>query len=376
MRIVQVANFVAPTSGGIRSVLDHLGAGYLDAGHDVQRIVPAPQPAVEVTPAGIVHHLRGVPVPASGNYRVLVDRRPLLRLLDDLAPDRLEVSDRFTLSWLGRWGRERAIPVTGIVHERLAATLATWLPAGLGAAALAGVADQRLPAAFDGLVVPSTFAARAFEGAANVQVVPLGVDLAAFHPGRDRDLPPAERPTPGRVRLVLVSRLSREKRPGVAIDAVASLVRRGLDVELLVAGDGPLQTRLVEQARGLPVRFLGFVPRPRLPALIASADVALSPCPIETFGLAALEALACGVPVVAAAGGALSELVTVGAGLVVEPEGISMGAAVLRLVERDRNTQAVAARQRAEEFPWRRTVAAMLAVHGLGAAPEPVGVRP
>ena len=90
------------------------------------------------------------------------------------------------------------------------------------------------------------------------------------------------------VLVLLASRLSREKRPALALDTVAELVRRGHRVRLLVAGDGPLRAHLEQRAHGLPVSFLGFVrDRDRMAALLASADVVLAPGPVETFGLAA-----------------------------------------------------------------------------------------
>ena len=81
---------------------------------------------------------------------------------------------------------------------------------------------------------------------------------------------------------------------------------------LVVAGDGPLRARLERAARrkGLPVTFAGFITDPtELAALLASADVVIAPGPVETFGLAALEALACGTPVVVSADSALPEVI-------------------------------------------------------------------
>ncbi len=68
--IVQVANFVAPHSGGIRTVLDHLAAGYAAAGHQVTRIVPGPRRLVEVRDWGQCLTLPGTPLPRTG-YRLL-----------------------------------------------------------------------------------------------------------------------------------------------------------------------------------------------------------------------------------------------------------------------------------------------------------------
>ena len=68
---------------------------------------------------------------------------------------------------------------------------------------------------------------------------------------------------------------------------------------LVVAGDGSRRAALAYRAARLPVRFAGHIAdRAAVAALLASADVVLAPGPVETFGLAALEALACGTPVV------------------------------------------------------------------------------
>ena len=84
-----------------------------------------------------------------------------------------------------------------------------------------------------------------------------------------------------------------------SIEAVAALCDFGVDARLVVVGEGPMRTKLQRQAAGLPIDFTGFVSERRTVAgLLASADVTLAPGPHETFGLAALESLACGTPAV------------------------------------------------------------------------------
>ena len=79
---------------------------------------------------------------------------------------------------------------------------------------------------------------------------------------------------------------------------------------LVVAGDGSRRAALAYRAARLPVRFAGHITdRDDVAALLASADVAVAPGPVETFGLAALEALACGTPVVVNDASALPEVV-------------------------------------------------------------------
>ena len=119
-------------------------------------------------------------------------------------------------------------------------------------------------------------------------------------------------------------------------------------------------------ARGLPVSFLGFLSgRAALGGLLASADLVLAPGPVETFGLAALEALACGTPVVAAASGALPELLVPGTGLAAGASAAEMAAAARVLLDTEAEARRRAARRRAEQFPWSATVDGMLRVHGL-----------
>lgn len=114
--------------------------------------------------------------------------------------------------------------------------------------------------------------------------------------------------------------------------------------------------------------------RDALADLLASVDALVAPGPVETFGLAALEAMAAGTPVVVAAGGALPELLAPGAGLSAPPSGAALAGALDQVLAWDPAARRAAARARAERFPWSATVRAMLGVHGL-AASEPSTVR-
>jgi len=131
----------------------------------------------------------------------------------------------------------------------------------------------------------------------------------------------------------------------------------------VVAGDGPLRPRLERRAAraGLPVTFAGFLPgRADLAALLASADVAIAPGPAETFGLAALEALACGTPVVVSAESALPE-VAGEAGASVPGEDLAAG--VRAVLTRPEPARRAAARARAQRYDWGTAVHGFLEVH-------------
>ncbi|MET8330264.1 glycosyltransferase [Streptomyces sp. NPDC005181] len=379
MTIVRLANFVTPSSGGLRTALDELGRGYLAAGHEPVLVVPGDSASDVRTAQGRVITLPGPVLPGSGGYRVLAGRRTLRHLLETLRPDRLEVSDRTTLRWTGEWARRARVPAVMVSHETADGVLRTW---GVPAGAAARTADRlnTLSAhAYTRIVCTTEWAEREFVriGARNVVRAPLGVDLRRCRPDR-RSLVLRARHVRGRsVLLLMCSRLSVEKRPGRALDALAVLDGLGVQATLVVAGDGPLRAGLESRARAerLPVEFLGHVrDRERVADLQAAADVCLAPGPAETFGLSALEALACGTPVVASASSALPEVIG-GAGVAVADTGEAFAAAVRELLARPEAGRRAAARQRAELFGWDRSVAAFLAAHDVADRGGIPGVR-
>lgn len=362
MRIVQLANFYTPTSGGLRTAVDTLGRGYLAAGHDRVLVVPGQREAERETDEGTVISLPGTPV--GGGYRMVWRPALVFRALDRLKPDSLEVSDKATLLAAGTWARTNGTSAVLFSHERLD----TWLAARFlrrwqrGAAVLEPAVQRwyrGIVKRFDTVVVTSAFAENEFArlGVRTLRRIPLGVDLDTFRPAETSD------PT-GPVRLVYAGRLSPEKNPKAVIGAVRELVREGIAVRLDVYGDGAALPNLRRLAADLPVVFHGYLgDRAELARGLASAEVAFAPSAAETFGLSVLEALACGTPVVAAATGAAPELLAPGAGVAVPPtpEGLARG--VVEVLCWPAAERRAAARSRAEQFPWSTTTAEMLNVH-------------
>ena len=374
MRIAQLANFVGPASGGMKTAVDALGTGYAAAGVPRLLVLPGPYDDRFRTPAGEVVQVRAPRV--GGGYRLIVEPWRVIDALAAFGPTSVEVNDKTTLLPVTRWARRNGVSSVLFSHERLDHMVS--LRTGLEASAKvsAALVNRLLVRQFDAIVVTSRFAeAELMEPAAAVATpllrVPLGVDLTTFTPPGTSAAPVAlvapvaPRHHPGRpLRLVHVGRLSREKSPHLAVATAVALHRRGVPVRLDVYGDGPHRAELERLADGAPVTFHGHVAgRRALAARIGAADVALSLCPGETFGLAVLEALACGTPVVTADTGGASELVDSRSGASAAPRPEALAAAVLEVAGRDRVTTRAAARARAEEFPWTATVAAMLAVH-------------
>jgi glycosyltransferase involved in cell wall biosynthesis len=166
-----------------------------------------------------------------------------------------------------------------------------------------------------------------------ITVIPCGVDVRHYTP----EGPAA--PRNARPRLLYVGRLVMRKGIGNAITALADIP----DAELVIAG-GPdpaelhldpevLRLRRLAAGTGVGdrVRFLGRVDRSALPALYRSADAVMCVPWYEPFGLTAVEAMACGVPVVASAVGGLSDTVVDGVtGVHIPPRRPDLAAAVVR----------------------------------------------
>ena len=254
MRIVQLANLYAPGSGGLRTAVDALGRGYLAAGHERVLVVPGERfERTESETDGLVVTVPGRPV-ASG-YRVITSLRPVLRLLAELAPDSVEVSDKLTLVKAARWARRTGRRSVLLSHERIDAILAPRVPGWFPLTAAADRWNRRLVRAFDAVVATSAFGAAEFErvGAPGLRRVPLGVDLETFRPAG------TVRPEDEPALLVCAGRLSAEKNPRLAVETARVLHKRGVPIRLELVGDGPERERLAELAAGLPVALTGHL---------------------------------------------------------------------------------------------------------------------
>jgi D-inositol-3-phosphate glycosyltransferase len=228
-----------------------------------------------------------------------------------------------------------------------------------------------------------------------VHVVEPGVDLAVFSPDIDRN---AARQALGGGRIVLfVGRLQPLKAPDVAVRTLAELdallPQDGLPTRLLVVGGpsgdpgvaAPDKLRRLAADLGVAdrVAFLSARPQHELAALYRAADVVLMPSHTESFGLVALEAQACGTPVVASDVGGLRHVVGhYGGGTVVaghDPRAWARAALPYLVDARVRAAAGRAGRGHAEGHGWGRTAASTVEVYrevlrehrGLGAVAAP-----
>ncbi|TCC39825.1 glycosyltransferase [Kribbella sindirgiensis] len=386
LRIAQLANFVGPTSGGMRTAIEHIGQGYVEAGAERIVITPGEKDSVTETELGTIVRVKAPKV--SGGYRLITTPWTVVDVLKRFRPTTVEISDKSTLLPVARWARKNDIGTVLFSHERLDAMLALgaarpgqlggndvlrpgrmlgerpvkWGADGvkysqLGMVATVAALYKILGRTYDAVVVTSRYAAAEFDEVTTPLVrIPLGVDLDTFHPSLGEPV------DDGVLKLVHAGRLSREKSPHLAVATAAELHRRGVNVRMDVYGTGPHLDELIEIAGDAPVTFHGYVDgRRTLARHLAEADIALSVCPGETFGLAVLEALAAGTPVVTANTGGARELVDETCGRWAPANPAALADAVLALA--DLPHRRPAARHRAELYHWQACVDHMLALH-------------
>jgi D-inositol-3-phosphate glycosyltransferase len=359
-------------------------------------------PAEELLAPGsrLVRLDAGAPEPLAKSR--LVTELPLFTraLLAHVASERRSYRLIHSHYWLSGWVARRAAQVWEVPWVQSFHTLARMkAAAGMPEEPVRGDAEAVLARAADRLVAMSPAEERALvdlygTDPEKVCVVPPGVDMERYAP----------RPTGRqRVRLglldrrvvVYAGRLERLKGADLFVEAVARVLSRpGFDdVVALVcgedSGDGRRQARnqggersrlesLVRE-RGLAgrVRFLGAV-QPRLLAdLYAMAEVCVVPSHTESFGLVALEAQASGTPVVAAAVGGLVEVVEDGVtGFLIDGrDPAAFAARIGELLGRPelRERMGAAARERAGQYTWDRSVERLVALYDCVESPEPVG---
>jgi D-inositol-3-phosphate glycosyltransferase len=211
-----------------------------------------------------------------------------------------------------------------------------------------------------------------------IRIVPPGVDHAFFGPGHR---PQARRalglPLSGRL-LLFVGRIQPLKRADVAIETLAELHENGGEPYRLVVVGGPsgphgeksLQSlHDVADARGVRehVHFVAPQPHELLSSYYRAADVCIVPSRSESFGLVALEAAACGTPVVASAVGGLTTLVDHGhtGYLVDDPDPVAYAAAVRRTFDEPLAAErlSTASVLRARRYTWRAAARTLVELH-------------
>ncbi|MFC3212861.1 MULTISPECIES: glycosyltransferase family 4 protein [Novosphingobium] len=342
---------------GANQALNRLVGFLLRQGADVRVYAPTvARPAFE--PTGQLIGVRAFAIPGRPEYRFPFSISGRARR--DLAafkPNVVHVSSPDPVGHQAvSWARRQNLPVLASVHTRFE-TYLRYYNMAWGEPVVEAIL-RRFYRRCDALVAPSESMAQLLREQRmnyDVSIWSRGVDHEIFNPGR-RDL--EWRRSHGiedhEVVIGFLGRLVMEKGLDVFSDTVDELRRRNVPHKVLVIGQGPAREWFEERLPG--GAFVGFQAGSDLGRAVASLDVLFNPSVTETFGNVTLEAMACGIPVVAAAATGSQSLVDDRvSGRLIPPGASHQFAEALKNYAEDaalRRAHGEAGVARAREFSW------------------------
>jgi alpha-1,6-mannosyltransferase len=340
IKTLHVTHAFHATSGGISTFYRAMLQSANELERPMRLIVPAEQDRIEEVGryARIYHTQAPKAFSFDRRYRMLYPHHYLrnegaiARILRAEQPDLVEVADKFALFYLGAalykgliQGLNRRPFVVGLYNERFDDNVRLWLTdSAPGRAFARWYVGHVYYGCFDHHIAVSEYAADELRAAvsarvrlrgAQVSVLPMGVDAERFRPGyrsvdfRARLLREAGWPDQTRI-LLYAGRISPEKNLDLLPDMMARLAQRVPQARLLLVGSGPMEDKLrkafTQKSPGLAWLRGHATDRDWIARLFANADVFVHPNPREPFGIAPVEAMASGTPLVAPrAGGVL-----------------------------------------------------------------------
>ncbi len=329
-------------------------------------IVPGAEDSVIEDRRSITVTIASPPVPTSPKYRLLLRNGAVRAALEQYRPQLVECQDAYNLPWAVFGYRKRhpetaAVAVymtdfpTAYVHRPLKGVLGETIAGQLRSLAYryCGFLYRRFDAVF---ALSENGGAEKLRrrGVADVEIVPLGVELMDFSPAnRDPQLRRSLGVDESQPLLIYVGRLDRERRAQVVVDAFKKLPE-SLGARLALVGDGPVRDAL--EAGDDRIIAPGYLSdRAELAKWLASADIYVSGMADETFGVSVVEAQASGLPVVGVSAGAMLDRVDEASGrLGPVDDAAAMARNILDVWESDPRAMGAAARTHVEEsrFSW------------------------
>ncbi|PWF54620.1 glycosyltransferase family 4 protein [Massilia glaciei] len=315
MHLVDITMFYAAEGGGVSTYLN-AKARWLAQRSSVRHTICSPTVQTGGCAPALVQ-VPGIALPGIHGYHMPRSVSGLARILRRLEPDLIEFGDAGHCAWAAlRIKRRTGIPVVAFYHSDLPRLVENRM-GGFAAGAVKKYLFN-LYRRCDMVLAPSRLMVQqlgAF-GIGGAIHQPLGIDTATFCPQRRVPTLRAHLNLPPEARLlVYAGRFTPEKKLSVLIDAVRRL---GRPYHLLLIGGGAALPQHPQ------ISFMPFKRDQRaLARLLASCDVLVHPGDCETFGLIVLEAMACGLPVVASNGGGVAELVDPDTGILVAPDSVA-----------------------------------------------------
>lgn len=319
MRIAIFTETFLPATDGVVTRLRHTVRELTRLGDEVMVLAPRAKGTPESYAGAEVVSFPGVPFPPYPQIRLAPPHPGVGRALERFRPDLIHVVNPIVLGMGGLYySWRRGVPLVASYHTKVAA-YARYYKLGFMEGFTRGATRAIHNRANVNLCTSE--AVRRYlveEGVRCVRLWPHGVDSALFNPGKASESWRA-RLSGGEPRkriLAFVGRLAPEKNVG----QIRAVLERVPDTRMAIIGDGPARGAMEREFAGTPTVFTGLLQGEDLAGALASADAFIFPSTTETLGMAMIEALASGVPVLAAHSGASDEVVGHGSdGLLFEP---------------------------------------------------------
>jgi len=370
VRIAYVTETWLPSVNGVVTRLVATVRELSERGHEVLVIAPSVPGAADRPPAGAtVRHVPSVGIPfIYGGQQWGLPLPRVARALDDFAPDLVHAVSPVLLGWAGvLFARIRDLPLVCSYHTHVARYAQYY---HLGFAERPVWALVRRAHRHAHMNLASSAASRdelRSQGIRDVSVWRGAVDLDVFDP-RHGSGNARRRLTgghPERPLCLYVGRLAAEK----GVERLLPLAAPG-GQHLALVGDGPARAALEDTFAGTWTTFTGPLAGRELAEAYASADVFVFPSTTDTLGLVLLEAMASGLPVVAARTPVSSDLLgRAPAGALFDAgDDAGLSAAVRRWIDARADRGQLAAAARAQSVTWRLATDELLAEYGRAGA--------
>jgi alpha-1,6-mannosyltransferase len=400
IKTLHITNYYHACSGGVRTFYRALLQAANQQHRELRLLVPGPEDCIEEV--GTFGRVYTIAAPRSllfdSSYRLLLPHlyalpygSKLRRILQLEQPDLIEICDKYTLCFLPSMLRRGWIKgvapaaVIGLSCERFDDNISAFVSSGPLARLFSSWYMKLIYGPrFDFHISNSEYTAdELWKALAErpdlpVHICPMGVSCEHLSPARRsetrrralRDLFRDAGLPDDRARILLyVGRLSPEKNLSLLLEMMQLLAQDPEDYRLLVVGAGQLAPWLSATAqRRIPgrVHLLGHVKdRNRLAGIYANCDALIHPNPREPFGIAPLEAMASGLPVVAPNSGGVLAYANPANSWLAKPTGKAFAAAVTDLFSDDasRRVKVERAMQTAAELSWSRVTARFFSLY-------------
>jgi alpha-1,6-mannosyltransferase len=393
IKTLHLTNAFHTHSGGISTFYHAMLQAANQQRREMRLIVPGAENRVEQVGAhGRIYFVRARKAPIYGSYRCMYPTQylrpedPIRKILREERPDVIEICDKYNLHYLGGMIRENLLAdldfrpvILGLSCERMDENVAAYV----GATAfhrwfcrwymhwIYFPFFDHHTAVSEHAAVELVTASRKHAVRRGIWIRPMGVDAGRFSPDRRSTamreyLLQTSNGGPGTNLLLYAGRLAPEKNLPLLVEMMGLL---GGDCRLIVVGSGMERARLehltAEQAPGRLCFLDHITDRGRLAEVYASCDLFVHPNPREPFGIAPLEAMASGLPLVGPNCGGITSFASQANAWLAEPDAASFAAAVQQAMREHtaRLAKVQAGLATAAEHSWERAAHAYFALY-------------